>query len=188
MLPRRAFLPLGSLAVLGFVGLVTPALSEGPLPALDDPPVSITFQGGSGIETLNLAISQHLSKRPGLTRYSGFHASLDGVASIRMPEAFTGTIEQLVKSIACVNEIGYRDFGPDGVVFVPTSPEHPMPKCPGAVTTAEVKRKAMTLPGNPAAYHLPGRQGVERLFPGYTKPSPLPAEGGPSEDRHAPSQ
>jgi hypothetical protein len=60
-----------------------------------------------------------------------------------------------------------------------------------SITTDEVRRKAMTLPGNPAGLKLPGQRPntVERLFPGFTKPGQpgvpaLPAEG---ETGHGPS-
>ncbi len=159
-------------------------------PALDDPPVSLTFQLGSGIEALNLAISEYLSKRPGLTRYAGFKAEVDGIPGVLLPLAFTGTIEQLVKSIACINGLSYRDFTPEGVVFMRPTPDHPIPVCPMSMPKEEVQRKAATLPGAVPGLNLPGRRpgDLNRLFPGYTKPGPTSEPLHPTGDGpgHAP--
>jgi hypothetical protein len=122
------------------LGLTTVHAAEAPPKVLDNPAFKVIFPGGAGLDALNEVINTRLANHPGMFRYLGFRAVKDAsVGGILMPGHFTGTMEQLIKSIACVNKVSYTDFSPSGVTFVAASPEHPMPNCPQADTELEAK-------------------------------------------------
>lgn len=116
--------------------------AEGPAtPAqLDDPNFKVVFTAGANLSALNELVTRHLANHPGMFRYLAFEAkAAEGVGSLQMPGQFTGTMEQLIKSVACINHVAYTDLSPAGVTFVPISAEHAEPVCPRADTDMEAK-------------------------------------------------
>ncbi len=107
--------------------------------SLDDPVFRIGFRAGAPLAALTEAVQQGLARRPGLRRYAGFVVRHElGNRTVVLPDGFVGTIEQLVKSVACLNGISYRDFSPTGVMFVRADIEHPVPTCPQETPALEM--------------------------------------------------
>lgn len=116
---------------------------------LDDPIFRIGFKPNTPFSVLTEAVQQGIARRPGLMRYVTFEAKADpALPPLVLPGAFTGTFEQLMKTIACLNDVAYRDLSPSGVTFVPATAENPMPRCPREDTYEEMLEHArQPLPG-----------------------------------------
>lgn len=146
---------------------------DAPLQRLDDPIFRIGFKPNTPFSVLTEAVQQGVARRPGLLRYVAFEAKADPMLGpLELPGAFTGTFEQLMKTVACLNNVAYRDFSPSGVTFVPATAENPTPRCPREDTDEEMLKHAREpLPGDDFA-------SLRKRMLQLGKPAPDSARGG----------
>ncbi len=102
----------------------------GPGQAGDAPAFEIEFLPGAGAQALQTFVATDYAEATGLREYGTFVVTVaPGVARLRLPREFRGSLHDLVEAAACLSGSAASTVSPQGVTFTPATDAGDRPAC-----------------------------------------------------------